>query len=163
MLTTTYYIRHIYIFVIRDDIYSPINSECAFWQSLIYIRRTQSETCCAATMLSHIRTKADLRWHVWQPAHTYVGTCMYVHQSNATACTRKQRCMIDVTDRRLGGWRRVLQRRDISTLEIGQWPYALKLMYWSCLISPEPSKRRPNSSPVWLFRAMLCYTFEIAH
>lgn len=155
MLTTTYYIRHIYIFdQFRMCILTIVD---------LYPSNSIRNLLRCNNARSHIRTKADLRWHVWQPAHTYVGTCMYVHQSNATACTRKQRCMIDVTDRRLGGWRRVLQRRDISTLEIGQWPYALKLMYWSCLISPEPSKRRPNSSPVWLFRAMLCYTFEIAH
>lgn len=47
------------------------------------------------------------------------------------------------------------QRRDISTLEIGQWPCASRdLMYRSCLIPLERSHRL-DSSTARLFHAML--------
>lgn len=72
---------------------------------------------------------------------TRLTTCAYISSSH----TRRQRCMIDAP------MRTGHQRRDISTLEIGQWPCASR-PYVLILLNPA---RTCSPSPRFIYGAII--------
>jgi len=104
----------------RREIYAD-KCQSPFWRSLIYISRTQWRTCCVAARTHAVRIRLprarDSGFTVTRStARAYISPWLDAACKGSDAWWMQRR-----TSERKGG-----QRRDISTLEIGQSPCVLK-------------------------------------